>query len=194
MATPKTTVKKKKAPGPLPVLPPPPTTGPAATAPAIPANFQALTREQALQLKKATVAQASSAGAVATELAASKTYVDDFGAKAVAQATVVAQLNTAAAWEVEHERAKAYEIFARAQSGLAWNAALASTESLNADAIAQSKHDPSIPGRYPVTRAFTTARRAAAQRAVATKKAKKKTAPTAPAAAAPAPATPAKSG
>jgi hypothetical protein len=190
MATTKTTPTKKKSAGTAPAVPPAPTAGPSASAPDVTANFQSLSQSQVRALKKRTEAQAQGAAAAANEVSASKTYVADFGPKAIPQATFAAQLTVAAAWETEHARATAWLAFVTMQRLLAWNATLGSVEIFNQDAKVAALHDPSIPARYPATRALTTSRRAAAERAVATKKNNKKKAAAAPAAA-PAPAAPA---
>ena len=140
---------------------------PASTAPDVPANYKKLDKSQTSSLRKPTAQQASSTGAVATEVGGSTTFEDDFGKKAPKLGT---SFKTAAAWKAESERARLWADYSEDMSHLAHDKALSDHENFKTDYAAGLRHDPSIAVRYPVLTSFTTARSLASRRGAVTRK------------------------
>jgi hypothetical protein len=111
--------------------------------------------------------------AVANEIHGTTTYADDFGKKAIPQATLHAQLASAAAWSAEAARAARWAAYASNMAGLSWNTVLGSFDSFGKDFDTATHHDATIAERYPSLTAFRGARSAAAKRAAVTRKGKK---------------------
>ncbi len=148
----------------------PPTAETLQHAPSVPPGWVVMTAEELRRLLKMTASQAIEAGAVAAELASSKTYPEDFGPHAPPQSLLVAALKNFAALNQEAPQAKDWSLFVRDMRAIEGDTALTLMDKLELVFKPAAANNPTIPQKYPMTEAFMQARSSAAHKAVQTKR------------------------
>ncbi len=140
-------------------------------APSVPNGFTPLNRQEVNVLRKLRKDQRVNLMAVAAEIEASPTYVEDFGPYAPPQAEVVGLLRSSAALVAEAGNAKAWSKYMTNVMCVTEDATVAATGTMGSGLDYALQHNPALGTTYPLLLAFANTRSAAGKALAAKKKA-----------------------